>query len=192
MAIEAVFQHLVDRFEAARDAFQSLSLTVIEDRPPRDEVLLVERLGNLIEDLRGWLVEGLAAAADARQAVGHPLDSYGARHALGVANERFVRLEHRFYEEAAAYDTLDALIRFGRQRGGEWLGWSGSVVTAMQGCGGPLRELDETVLRAWQELSERLDSSSLQVQTTSIGQQFATPLRDRRRAAREASDAIEQ
>jgi len=67
---------------------------------------------------------------------------------------------------------MDALLRFGRERGGEWLGWSMSVVTAVQGCRGPLRALDETVLRAWQELSERLGSSSVQVQTTNIGQQY--------------------
>jgi len=55
MAIEAVFRDLVVRFDVARDAFQGLGLTAIEDRPPRDEVLLVDRLGDVVEDLRGWL-----------------------------------------------------------------------------------------------------------------------------------------
>jgi hypothetical protein len=184
LAIEVAFQHLVDQFAAAQDAFQSLGLTVIEDRPPRDEVLLVDRLGNLVEDLRGWLAEGLTAAADAREAVGHPFDGYRARNSLGVANERFVRLEYRFHDEVAAHETLGAVLRFGRQRGGEWRGWSGSVTAAVQGCREPLRVLDETMLRAWQELSERLSVGSLQVQTTSIGQHFAGPVPDRRRAAR--------
>lgn len=83
MAIEEVFQHLVGTFGTARDAFQGLGLTVIEDRPLRNEVLLVDRLGNLVEDLRGWLAEGLTAAVEAHDAVGHPLDGYRARHALG-------------------------------------------------------------------------------------------------------------
>ena len=65
MAIELVFQDLVIKYDAARDAFHNLGLTVIEDRPPHDAVLLVERLGDLVEDLRGWSAEGLAAAASA-------------------------------------------------------------------------------------------------------------------------------
>src|SRR5580704_2998123 len=105
MAIEAVFLHLTSTFEAMRDALQSLGLTVIEDRPPRNEVLLVERLGNLVEDLRGWGEEGLASAVQARVAVTHPADLHRARNALGVANERFILLEYRFLGEAVAYDT---------------------------------------------------------------------------------------
>ena len=68
MAIEAAFERLVGSFGVAEEAFQSLRLTVIEDRPPHGEVLLVERLGNLVEDLRGWLAEGrIASARSARR-----------------------------------------------------------------------------------------------------------------------------
>jgi len=188
VAIEAVFQHLVARFNAADEAFQSLRLTVIEDRPPRGEILLVERLGNLVEDLRGWLAEGQAAAANARQAVDHPLDGYRARQALGLANERFIRLEGQFFNEAVSHRTIESLERFGRQRGGEWFGWSGSVVMALQACREPLRALDEAILRAWQELSERLGSGSLLVQNTSIGQQVTAPPQERRRARQAACE----
>jgi len=188
LAIEDAFQHLVGRFEAATEGFQSLRLTVIEDRPTRGEVLLVERLGNLVEDLRGWLAEGQAAATDARQAVAHPLDSYRARQSLGVANERFNRLEGQFFNEAVSHKTIDELERFARQRGGEWFGWSGSVVIALQSCREPLRALGEAILWAWQELSERLGSGSLLVQNTNIGQHMAGPAPERRRARQAAHE----
>lgn len=192
MAIEAVFHTLVGRFKAVTDAFQSLRLTVIEDRPTRGEVLLVERLGNLVEDLHGWLVEGLAAAMDARQAVAHPLDGYRARQSLGLANERFIRLEGQFFNEAVSHRMIDGLERFGRQRGGEWFGWARSVVLALQGCRDPLRALDEALLLAWQELCERLGSGALQVQTTSIGQQFAGSIAEGHRVNQAACDTIDE
>jgi hypothetical protein len=173
MAIEAAFLHLSSKFDAMREALHSLGLTAIEDRPPHDEVLLVERLGNLVEDLRGWTEEGLASARAAQEAVTHPPDLHGARHHLGAANERFIRLEYRFLDEAVAHDTIDGLLRFGRQRGREWPSWSRSVVQALDACRAPLRALDEAFLQAWQELGERLGARSVSLQTTNIGQQIS-------------------
>jgi hypothetical protein len=181
VGLEATFQTLVARFRAAREAFASLRLTVVEDRPPRDEVLLVDRLGNTVEDLRGWIEEGLASAEDALEAVGHPLDSHRARRALALANERFIRLEYKFFFDGASHEQVEELARFGRRRGREWLGWTGSVVQAIDQCREPLRQVDEVLLLAWQEFSERLGTSAVSVQTTNIGQQISA-------AALEAQD----
>lgn len=180
MAIEAVFLNLTSKFDAMSDALQSLALTVIEDRPARGEVLLVERLGNLVEDLRGWAEEAREAAAQARDALEHPADVNLGRRALAVANERFMRLEYRFIGEAVAHETISELQRFGRQRGREWLSWTGGAVQALDACRSPLRELDEALFHAWQELGERLGSRSLTVQTNSIGQQITAPAAPRR------------
>ncbi|HTW70786.1 MAG TPA: hypothetical protein VME47_12925 [Acetobacteraceae bacterium] len=174
MAIEEAFGRLVGRFAAAEETFQALHLTVNEDRPQDGVVLMVERLGNLVEDLRGWLAEGHAAAIDARQAVGHPLNGHDARQALGRANERFIRLETLFFNEAMSHRMIDGLERFGRRRGGEWFGWSGSVVMGLQACREPLGGVGEALLHAWQELSERLGAGSLLVQNTNIGQQVTS------------------
>jgi hypothetical protein len=174
MAIEAVFQQLATTYNALREALQSLGLTVIEDRPPHDEILLVERLGNLVDDLRGWAEEGCESAATAREAAAHPPDLQRARQALGVAHERFLLLEYRFYDEGVTHRTLDTLLRFGHQRGREWLGWTKSVLLALDACRGPIRALDEALLQAWQEFGERLGARSVSLQATNI-QQIATP-----------------
>jgi hypothetical protein len=173
MAIEAAFLHLVAKFDAMRDALHSLGLTVIEDQPRRDQVLLVERLGNLVEDMRGWAEEGLVSAVEAREAVAHPPDLHRARRGLGAANERFILLEYRFLDEAVTYDLIDGLMRSSRQRGREWLSWSRSVVQALDASRAPLRALDEAFLAAWQELGERQGARSMSVQTTNIGQQIS-------------------
>jgi hypothetical protein len=175
VAIEAVFLQLTSAYAAMRDALHSLGLTVIEDRPPHDEVLLVERLGNLVEDLRGWAEEGYRAVIEARKAMDHPPDLRRARLALGQSNERLIVVEYRFFGEAVAHDTLESLLRFGRQRGREWLGWSKSVVEALDACRAPLRALDEAFLQTWQELGERLAARSVSLQTTNIGQQISPP-----------------
>jgi hypothetical protein len=186
MSIEAVFLNLTRKFDVMRDALQSLALTAIEDRPASGEVLLVERLGNLVEDLRGWAEEAREAAEQASHALAHPTDLNLGRRALAVANERFIRLEYRFFDGATSHGTVSELIRFGRQQGREWLSWTGGVVQALDACRSPLRELDEALFQAWQELGERLGSRSLTVQTNNIGQQITAAAPPRRAAASRA------
>lgn len=173
MALETTFQNLLDKFHHLRDALQGLHLTVIEDRPLRNEVLMVERLGDAVEDLRGWLEEGLSAATVALKAVGNPFDGYGARQALACAHDRVLRLEYKFFFDVVSDERMHDLSRFGRQRGREWLGWAKSVREALSQCREPLREVDGVLLSSWQELAERLGSSAVSVQTTNIGQQIS-------------------
>ena len=189
MAIEAAFQTLIGKLAAAREAFASLRLTAIEDRPLRDEVLLVERLGDAVDDLQGWLEEAVGAARDAQQAVRHPLDGYRAREGLALAHERFIQLEYKFFFEGISYEEIGELSRFGRRRGREWLGWTGSVIQALDQCRAPLREVDEALLGCWRELSERLGAGSVSVQTTNIGQQISAAALAPRDEARELKGA---
>ena len=86
MAIEPVVANLLRKIEALRDALMGLALTAIEDRPASGEVLLVERLGDTVEDLRG-LCEGIREAADqARDAIADPADFNLGWRALAAAN----------------------------------------------------------------------------------------------------------
>jgi hypothetical protein len=179
VAIEAVFQNLVDKFRAAREAFECLRLTAVEDRPLHNEILLIERLGNAVEDLQGWLEEGAAAAGNAWHAVRHPLDGYHARAALTLANERFIQVEYKFLCEHLSYEEISELTVFGRRRGREWLGWTGTVIQAFSQCRAPLRDVDAALLLCWQELSERLTAGALSIHTTNIGQQISESVSER-------------
>lgn len=189
MALDSLFTTLHAQFAALREALQSLRLTVIEDRPPRDEVLLVERLGNLVEDLLGWSEEGCAATTAACRAVMHPADLARARTALGTANLRFVQLEYGFVGDAVSHRLIDELLRLARSRGPEWVGWSKSVVQALDACRAPLRALDEAFVHTWQELCDRLGMASVSVTTTNIGQQFAPPAARRAAARTDANES---
>ena len=186
MAIEGVFTNLTSAFGALREAFQNLALTAIEDRPPQGEVLLVERLGNLADDLSGWSEESCTSASEAARAVAHPPDLYRARRALGAANEGLVRVQSRFFGEAVSYDAIAALLSFALEGGREWTGWSQGVVQALDACRTPLRAASGACLQAWLELGERFGSRTLSLQNTSIGQHVSAPST---RAAVDAANA---
>ena len=176
MALEATFQDLVARLGALREAVASLQITVIEDRPLKGAVLLVERLGNATDDLRGLVEEALVSAGEATTAVGNPPDSYRARNALANANRQFVCLEYKFLLEQLSSEHLNELRKLGRVQGGEWHGWARSVIEALTQCRSLVRDVDDAFLSSWQDLSERLGSGGVSVQTTNIGA-IAAPTR---------------
>jgi hypothetical protein len=184
VAVETTFQDLVVRVRALRDAVASLQITVVEDRPLKGGVLLIERIGNTVDDLRGLAEEALAAAAEALTAVGNPFDEYGARNALAEANRRFICLEYKFLADEMSRDHLNELAKFGRGHGHEWRGWTGSVLHALTQCRGPIHDVDDALLLAWQDLSERIGAGGVSVRTTNIGQISASPGQTQRRGDR--------
>jgi hypothetical protein len=187
MAIETVFCHLSQKFAAMREALASLHLTAVEDRPQRDEVMLMDRLDDMVQELTGWCEEGSLAAKRARRAVTHPVDFATARAALTTANHRFLSLEYGFHDELVTHRVIDELLRLGRRRPPEWMGWAKSVVEALEACRIPLRALDDAFVESWQELAERLGTRSLSVLQTNIGQQIV-PARYRPSASSAAGD----
>src|SRR5262249_24191374 len=124
---EKAFQELSTELRRLRDTFEDVRLTVVEDKPLRDEVVLVDRFGDAIVDVIGWIEEALAAAAEGEEAVGNPPDTHRARRALTACQERFIRLAQQFSLELLSYERLDELVRFGRRRGGEWRRWTNTV-----------------------------------------------------------------
>jgi len=190
VAVETTFQDLVARLHALREAVASLQITAVEDRPLSGGVLLVERFGNAADDLRGLAEESLAAATDALKAVGHPLDDYRARHSLATANRQFMQLAHKLLSDDISHGRLDELAKFGRRHGGEWLGWTKSVMQALDQCRKPARDADEAFLLSWQDLSERVSGGGVSVQTTNIGA-ISAPLGAERSRPRRADNGNE-
>src|SRR5262245_37173646 len=160
MPLEIAFHDLSARLQRLLDTFLGVRLTVVEDKPLRDDVALIDRFGDAVEDLVGWTREALAQGREAEQAVGHPLDAYRARRALTNCQERFNRLALQFWSELVSYERLADLHRFGRRRGGEWLRWTGTVRRALDDCRPPLHETNQALFLCWQELAERLGTTS--------------------------------
>jgi hypothetical protein len=173
--LEMAFHELSVQLRKLRDTFLGVRLTVVEDKPPRDEVALVDRFGDAVEDIVGWIEEALAAAIEGEQAVANPLDMYRTRTALTTCQERFNRLAQQFASDLVSYERIDDLIKFGRRRGGEWRRWANTVRESLEQCRQPLHEVSHSLFMCWQELADRLGMSSVAVQNTVIGQQIGAP-----------------
>ncbi len=175
MSLEKTFQELQAELRKLRDTLLGLRLTVVEDKPRSDEVVLVERTGNTVEDLLGWAEEALLAAGEAEQATAYPLDEHRLRKALATCQERYGRLVQQYLSDLAPYEQMAELLRFGRRRSGEWQAWTRSVKQALEDCRQPLHDVSQALFHCWQDLSERLAMSSVSIQNTTIGQQISAP-----------------
>lgn len=173
MALEETFADLVVKWRRLHDVFQALRITMVEDQPLSGGVLLIERCSDAVENLFGWVEGGLAAAVEAQEAMGATHDFNRARRALIASQQRFGQLNDQFLE-FTSFDQVTELMRFGRKRRGEWLAWVKTVRNASAQCSVPMRDVRDTLVRAWHELAEHAGTASVSVQTTTIGQQIST------------------
>jgi len=167
--LDTVFATLRSACETLREALADLSMMVIEDRPPQGEVLLVERLGDLIASLQGWAEEAAQEAAAAHGAVAHRQDFTRVRAALATVGMCLIRAKYGFFGEALHAETLAGLRRFGRERGREWLSWTIGVTEALEACRPCFRAADEALVLAWTAFSERLASRGVTLTNTNLG-----------------------
>ena len=156
MTLEAVFHDLCLHCQTLHEVLGELRLTVVEDKPLTGDIILVERLGNTVDDFLGWLEEMYTAAAEGKQAVQPPRDLERARYALLRGHARFNDLLQNVFNDLLCHDRIAELLGVGQERGGEWHPWTDSVKQALEGCRQPLFEVNHALFRCWQEIGERL------------------------------------
>ena len=91
-----------------------------------------------------------------------------------MCQERFHRIEQEFSSGLASYEKLKDLTMLGSERRGEWIPWASSVKDGVGQCQQPLEEASRALAGCWQEIAERVGSTSVSVQTTNIGQKIIT------------------
>lgn len=163
MALEAVFQDLCLRCQRLHEVLGELRLTVVEDKPLTGDLVLIEQLSNTVDDVLGWLEEMYSAAAEGKQSVRPPLDLERARYALLRGHERFNQLLQNFFNELLCHDRIAELLWVGQERRGEWQLWTNSVKEALDSCRQPLFEVNQALLRCWQEIGERVTVTAVAV-----------------------------
>jgi hypothetical protein len=172
--LEKSFGELSARLQRLRDRLRELRVTVVEDRPARQEAVVVDTLEYAIEDLLGWVEELLQHAAVCRNAVGHPIDFGQARTSLSTCQNLFSRMQQTFSGELNSYERLKDLTTFGQERRGEWKSWVASVRLGIDQCSQPLSEAGQALADCWQEIAEHSGGVSVSVRNTSIGQRITT------------------
>ncbi len=155
MALEKTLRELKDLLSKLRDNLQMLQLNVREDAPTQGAVVLVDNLGNAVDDSLGSLHEALAALGEARKALLPSFRRDAIARALARCQEHFHAVELRFQSELVSYERLTDLTEFARSRRGEWPAWIKSVRQGLDQCRQPLDEISKVLLACWQELTER-------------------------------------
>jgi hypothetical protein len=179
MVVAERYQQLWTRLHELREALLELRITVGEDRPQGEATMLVERLGDDVDD-------GLAAVEEALEAVrGAMRDPDGVRAgglALSTAHERLTRAADGYWQGLGSFERRRQLHSLGRRRGGEWGAWVRSVEDSHAGFPARLTAVSDELRRAWLELVERAASGTISLTASSIGQQISVPGAQRSRA----------
>ena len=172
MSLDATLASLRRELAGLRDVMSALHVTVIEDRPARQSVVLVDQLDNIITDMFSALEEADALAAHALQGAqpNGPLEQVqaGLRGIHALVN----RFTATYIGQLASHDHLAQLLEMGDERGRGWWEWSQEVKRAIERCAAPMSGVAGAMVACWSELAERLARNSVSVQATNIGQQI--------------------
>ena len=169
MTLEAAFQELGVQCHILHDVLRGLRLTVVEDKPPTGDVVLVDEFGDATDELLGWLEEALQAVTDGQRAVDYPVEVERARRALTICNERLHRIQHQFSSDLVSYERIAELLSVGYERQGEWLTWANSVKDGLDECRQPLFGINHALFLCWQEIAERVGTLAVSVRELMTG-----------------------
>ncbi|MGZ4828858.1 MAG: hypothetical protein ACXV78_04380 [Candidatus Angelobacter sp.] len=173
MALEKTFREFSIQLRRLGDRLQELRVTVVEDKPSKNDAVIVDNFEYAVEDLLGWLNETLEAARKAECAVEQGMDLNEARRALTKCQEQFHRLEQDFNANLLSYEKVKDLTRFGSERRGHWQSWVSIVKQGIEQCRQPLEDAGKVLAECWQEIAEKVGTTSISVRTTNIGQKIA-------------------
>jgi len=168
MALETSFNTLSAHLQLLEEALTELHQTVIE-KPLTRDVVLVDVLSDAVDDLSGWLAEAKVAATEGIGAAANQSLNQ-VRRLLKTSQEKSVLIAERLSSDLLSYERIAELTSLGRDRGGEWLVWTRNVKTALDACRAPLYEVNQAIFACWLELTERLGTATVTVQSTNIGQ----------------------
>jgi hypothetical protein len=172
MGLKASFQQLQSELILLRDSLKALDLTIREDKPLLGDVLLVDRLEDAVTDLTGWLEEAVEIAEQNKKSLEWSGEINSVAKALCAIHDSVNRIGAALSFDIAGYESIRTLLSMGRERGGEWRPWTKAVKTAIDRSLQTLRDVNNAILRSWQELADRLAMGSISVQSTNIGQQI--------------------
>lgn len=172
MALEKTFRELTRQLHMLRDRLDELRVTVVEDRPTKNDAALVDDLEYAVVDVLGWLHEALENSVKAERAVTHPVDLEQARQSLSCCQELFHRVDQAFSANLVSYQRLKDLAGFAGGRKGEWPAWARSVKQGIEQCPAPLESARKALAECWQEIAEKAGTASISVRTTNVGQKI--------------------
>ena len=148
------FRNISERAEHLSATLQDiLRWAVTEGVPQGGDHVLVGRYEEATNDLLGVLHELRSNAGAGGHSVPH--DFARARHALIECQERASLVARRFYWELYSPEAVEALHMLQSEGRHEWRSWTTGVKDALARCRTPIEELNQSLVQAWLELTER-------------------------------------
>jgi hypothetical protein len=174
MALQSAFQDLCLQLQQLREALRGLR-SIVGDKPLKGDVALVDRYSDAADDMLGWTKEALAAANEGIKAVESSIDLDRARSALIAAQELYNTIAEYLTFKLLQGESREELAGLGRERQGEWRAWASTVEQMLDRLQRPLYGINRALLQSWQEIAERVGTTSVSVKTTTVGQKIAYP-----------------
>jgi hypothetical protein len=153
--LEAKLHDLYGRLRHVSECLAEVRTTIREDHPRPGETVLVDIIGDAVDDLLGSLAEAEEATLGAAQALDYPVRMDRARDSLATAQRLVHLVNQRFVSDLKDYEHIAALLRLGRERGRDWSAWARSVHEGLDRCQVPLADLYQALFECWLELAER-------------------------------------
>jgi hypothetical protein len=182
MGLEKTFRELTMSLHRLSDRLQELQLTVVEDRPAKNDASLVDGFAYAVDDAIGWLREMQKSAKTAQLSVAYPRDLDQARRELVNCQEQFKRIERVFSQKLVSWERMSELSEFANERRGEWRSWVFTVQRGVEHCRQPIEETSTALASCWEEIAERVGMTSVTMQTNitpaSVRQIMEEPVED--------------
>jgi hypothetical protein len=188
MSLELAFQLLSKRLESLSDEVEELRFNAADFFPPTDPSAKnnsdehkqrppspVESLGENAEAVKGDLHEALAAFGKALTAIRPPRDLQQAQAALIDVSRYLNDAVDRFRKDIMQPMTLQLLSQMASELSGEWPEWLRQIKSITYTIRDKFLEVWRALCQCWEELSDKLNSNAVSVQTTNIGQQITAP-----------------
>jgi|SRR5581483_6142575 len=172
MALQSAFQDLCLQLQQLRDALRGLR-SIVGDKPLKGDVALVDRYSNGADDMLGWTKDALVAASKGARAVETPIDLEQARSELIAVQELYNTMAEYLAFQLLQGESRVELANLGRERPGEWRAWANTVEEMLDRLQRPLYGVNRALLQSWQEIAERVGTTSVSVRTTTVGQNIS-------------------
>jgi hypothetical protein len=152
MTMQNAFREILIKADALGSTLRDiLRWAVIEGAPEKGDHVLVSRYDDATNDLLGVLHEVCALAEPAMRTRN---DYMSLRQALVECHQYASQIARRFYWELYSPEAAEAL-QFLQIESPDWRAWTTGVKDALVRCRPPIEELNESMLQAWLELSDR-------------------------------------
>jgi hypothetical protein len=167
MTLKSSLDELEDSLLNLEQKLDDLVWAVDEGKPDGEEHAVADHYHGASHNFVGLAKAArLAAGKCLHTSEGQP-DPISVRQWLVECQAQFNDLRKKFYSDYVPSIWIDRLNQLSRERI-EWAGYCAGVKDALLRCPEPFDEVNETIFRCWQELTEQTNLFSVSTRQTSV------------------------